>query len=166
LATIRGIPTVPRRPRPFLEQAADGIGAQRSVVNYADIMRSDYVSNAFNGHISAEALADVDSEELIDRMDCLRLAIQTAGSGRVDETPFWLIYAAPIGDWADVPVAGAPSLTGKGYRYEFVVPEGASFASEDLWRLRQPYGDHIVCHVTTQAIRWSVNGGAFQFARG
>jgi len=75
-------------------------------------------------------------------------------------------YAAPIGDWADVPVAGAPSLTGKGYRYEFVVPEGASFASEDLWRLRQPYGDHIVCHVTTQAIRWSVNGGAFQFARG
>jgi hypothetical protein len=136
------------------------------VVNFADIMRSDYVSNAFNGHISAQALAGVDSDELIARMDCMRLAIQTAGSGHVDETPFWLIYAAPVADWAAVPVPGAPPLAGTGYRYEFVVPEGSAFASDDMRRLRQPYRDHIVCHVTTQAIRWSVNGGAFRFARG
>ncbi len=146
---------------PFLEQAD-----QRRVVNYADIMRSDYVSNGLAGRISAEVLTGIDSDELIDRMDCLRLAIQTAGSGRVDETPFWLVYAAPVADWAAVPVAGAPALSGKGYRYEFVVPQGSPFASDDMRRLRQPYGDHIVCHITTQAIRWSVNGGAFRFARG
>jgi hypothetical protein len=151
---------------PFLERAADTTGAQRAVVNYADIMRSDYVSNVFNGHISAQLLANVDSEELINRMDCLRLAIQTAGSGRVDETPLWLVYAAPVADWAAVEAVNAPAIAGKGYRYEFVVPQGSPFASDDMWRLRQPYGDHIVCHVTPQAIRWSVNGGAFQFARG
>ena len=146
---------------PFLEQADE-----RRVVNYADIMRSDYVSNAFDGGISAQILADVDSDELIDRMDCLRLAIQTAGSGRVDDTPLWLIYAAPVADWAVLPADGAPALAGKGYRYEFVVPQGSSFASSDIRRLLRPYGDHIVCHVTAQAIRWSVNEGAFQFARG
>ena len=146
---------------PFVEQ----LGQQR-VVNHADIMRSDYVSNAFKGHISAAALAGVDSDELIERMDCLRLAIQTAGSGRVDETPFWLVYAVPVADWAVVPAAGAPPLAGKGYRYEFVVPKGAPQASNDIARLRQPYTDHIVCHVTTRAIRWSVNGAAFRFARG
>jgi hypothetical protein len=151
---------------PFLEQVADGAGNQRLVANYADIMRSDYVSNAFNGHISGQALARVDSDELIGRMDCLRLAIQTVGSGRVGDTPLWLVYAAPIADWSAVPLAGAPALTGKGYRYEFVSPQGAAFPSDDMWRLLQPYGDHIVCHVTADAIRWSVNGGAFRFARG
>jgi hypothetical protein len=146
---------------PFLEL----VGQQR-VANHADIMRSDYVSNGLNGHISGERLAGIDSDELIDRMDCLRLAIQTAGAGRVDETPLWLVYAAPVADWGAVPVAGAPPIAGKGYRYEFVVPQHAPFASGDLRRLRQPYGDHIVCHVTAQAIRWSVNGGAFRFAQG
>jgi hypothetical protein len=99
-------------------------------------------------------------------MDCLRLAIQTAGSGRVDETSFWLIYAAPVADWSAVTVPGAPPLAGKGYRYEFVVPQGAPVPSDDMRRLRQPYREHVVCHVTAQAIRWSVNGGAFQYARG
>jgi hypothetical protein len=146
---------------PFLEQIGD-----QNLANYADIMRSDYVSNAFDGRISAEALSGVDSGELIDRMDCLRLAIQTAGSGRVDETSFWLIYAVPIADWSAVPVPGVPPLAGKGYRYEFVVPQGSPVASDDLRRLRQPYREHIVCHVTAQAIRWSVNRGAFQYARG
>jgi hypothetical protein len=146
---------------PFLEQTGE-----TRVANYADIMRSDYVSNAFDGRISAAALAGVDSDELIDRMDCLRLAIQTAGSGRVDETSFWLIYAAPVADWSAVAVPGAPPLAGKGYRYEFVVPQGAPVPSDDMRRLRQPYREHVVCHVTAQAIRWSVNGGAFQYARG
>jgi len=72
----------------------------------------------------------------------------------------------PVADWAAVPAAGAPPLAGKGYRYEFVVPKGAPQASDDIARLRQPYTDHIVCHVTTRAIRWSVNGAAFRFARG
>jgi hypothetical protein len=71
---------------------------------------------------------------------------------------------SPIG--AALPADGVPTLGGNGYRYEFVVPQGSSFASGDIRRLLQPYGDHIVCHVTPQTIRWSVNGGAFQFARG
>jgi hypothetical protein len=62
----------------------------------------------------------------------------------VDNTPQWLIYAARVADWSAVPVVGAPALSGKGYRYEFVSPQGAAFPSDDLWRQLQPYGDHIV----------------------
>jgi hypothetical protein len=43
---------------------------------------------------------------------------------------------------------------GNGYRYEFVVPQGS------------PPHRTTCGEVTTQAIRRSVNGGAFRFARG
>jgi len=147
---------------PFIETGTDSAGRAWSMVNYADIMRSDYVSNAEAGHVTARALRDLDSDELIARMDCLRVAIQIAGRQRVDETPLWLVYAAPVAEWAAWPVPGGPALAGRGYRYEFVLPQGKPLATDDPRRLRQAYSRRVLCQVTPDAVRWSVDGGAYR----
>lgn len=146
---------------PFIETVGGG-----AVVNFADISRSDYLENASQGRVAGTLLRDVDSDELIDRMDCLRLCIQVLDDGRaVKNTPLWLIYASPVPDWTGQPQPpGSPALAGKGYRYEFVAPVGEAKPSADLRRSRQRFDERYVCNVTRSAIQWSKNGEPFKHA--
>src|SRR5262249_35647318 len=115
---------------PYFEEVPRAGGAAVEVVNYCSIWRSDYVQNALRGAISGRVFASVTTEELIARMDCLRLCIQVLPDARtalfpskkpVSPTPLWLVSATAIDDWTTIPGA-APTLAGRGYVFAFVVP--------------------------------------------
>jgi hypothetical protein len=116
-----------------------------NVVNFASLVRSDYVSHAFSdGTFSGARLVGVNSDELIRRMDTLRLCIQTLPESAkdVDHTKLWLVHAETV-DRAPPAAAG---IAGPCYRYEFVVPQGKPVPSPaDASRLLQPFGNHYVC---------------------
>ncbi|MET1028381.1 MAG: hypothetical protein ABWY00_14525, partial [Dongiaceae bacterium] len=76
-------------------------------VNFCDFWRSDYVSNVLAGRFGSSLLGQVDSAEMIARMDALRLCIQALpGEHVVAKTDLWLVHA----EHATVPSsAGAPA---------------------------------------------------------
>ena len=88
-------------------------------------MRSDYVSHAFTDRsFSGVRLKDVDSAELIARMDALRLCIQSLpeSSAEVDHTKLWLVHAEAV-------AAAPPQATG------LVVPKDDPMPTGDRRRL-------------------------------
>ncbi|UOQ71630.1 hypothetical protein [Hymenobacter cellulosilyticus] len=102
---------------PFLEQLDQGL-----FVNYADLDRSDYVSNTLAGLLHLDDLSRITAEEMIARMEALRACIrQLPGSGdMVSTTRLFLVEAEAIADWATVATRFDGRLTGSGYRYVFV----------------------------------------------
>ena len=149
---------------PFFEY----VDKQR-VVNYADIKRSDYVSNALRGTFRPDPLLGVGSDELIFRMDCLRLCIQSLppSPNSVAKTHLWLVTAQRVDDWTKLPEHH--SLTGAGYKFVFVTPtdDDPVPVPGDLSRLRQaiePTG--YVCHATREKLFWSTDGKTFTAAQG
>jgi hypothetical protein len=134
-----------------------------NVVNYTSILRSDYVTHAFRDHsFSGARLKEVDSVELIARMDALRVCIQSLpeSSAEVDHTKLWLIYA----EKRDAPPPVASELAGPCYRYEFVVPEGEAMKTADVRRLLQPFGRRYVCYASTEGVSWATSeAGPFTF---
>jgi hypothetical protein len=135
-----------------------------SVVNYANITRSDYVSHALTDKtFSGAGLKDVDSIELIARMDALRLCIQSLpeSSAQVDHTQLWLVHAEKV-------AAPPPTAAGVGqpcYRYEFVVPTGDPTPSPNQKnRLLRSFGNRYVCYVGLGGVNWAVaEAGPFTF---
>src|SRR5581483_9425653 len=129
-------------------------------VNYCSLDRADYISNAMRGTFAANAaLASIDSDELIQRMECLRLCIESLprGGNEVNTTSLWLVQAEKIGA---MPPTDAP-LTGEGYLYTFVLPAGDPIPDPaELRRLCQPTKATYLCRVTTAGLRWSSDGGA------
>jgi hypothetical protein len=129
-------------------------------VNYASIVRSDYVSHAFmDRSFSGVRLKDVDSAELIARMDALRLCIQSLpeSSAEVDHTKLWLVHAEAV---AAAPPQ-ATGLAGGCYRYEFVVPKiGDPLPTGDRRRLLQPFERCYVCYVAEKGVSWATSEAA------
>lgn len=150
-------PDNPRRSGPpsFGWDGEQGPFLLGDVVNYASIVRSDYVSHAFlDGTFSGARLAEVDSAELIARMDALRLCIQSLpeSSAEVDQTKLWLVHAEKL-DQAPVATTGIPGIC---YRYEFVVPVGTAVQSPtDAKRLLRPYSARYVCYVAAEGVSWA-----------
>lgn len=70
-------------------------------VNFTDIGRADYVKNILPNGIGFDMskLRKMNSKELIDRMDCLRLAIRKIDNTRVEYTNYWLISAEKVENW-------------------------------------------------------------------
>ena len=108
--------------------------------------------------------ADVDSEEMIDRMEALRDAIRILPSpgqvfdDDVSDTPLWLVVAEKVADWS----INQPSLNGPGYLYQFVVTTGGPTSTNDLSRIRIRVLHQLIAQISATHIRWNRNGGAFQ----
>lgn len=160
---------------PFFMRTADG----KQVVNYADILRSDYVTHALNGRLDRSKLAHIDSEELIRRMDCLRLCIQAlptdgnlfTSDGNVSSTTLWMVSATAC-DFdkpAETPHASLGS-GGRGYRFEFVrLPRNLNDDDVVLdpaapGRLLQSFAGPVYrCFVCRLGLCWQRDNAALEF---
>lgn len=82
---------------PFLQ-----IDEGRLVVNTADIMRSDYVSNALRNLLRFDRLRAIDRSEIARRMRSLgdAIALLDGAGAKVSETPRWLVVFREIPDWS------------------------------------------------------------------
>ncbi len=144
---------------PFLETVGGEL-----VVNFANRDRSDYTRSSLDGRVSMAITADVDSEEMIARMealrDCIRVLPQPSPSAdQVSDTALWLVVAERIPNWDS---ANNP-LSGPGYLYEFVLAGGARPADPgDLARLRRVVLNHLVCQISANQIRWNLDGDSFR----
>jgi hypothetical protein len=134
------------------------------VVNYARIDRSDYVTNTLQKRlVITQAMAEVDSDEMIARMealrDCVRLLDPTR---RVSTTRLWLVTADRIENWAQHPDRGDACLAGSGYLYEFALASGRSVpVPKEVSRQRVRISARFTCHLTATAIAWRKDDGAF-----
>jgi len=138
---------------PFITEAGD--------VNYCDFWRSDYVSNALAGRFGSSLLVQVDSREMIARMDALRLCIRALpGDHVVAKTDLWLVHA----EHASVPPGPGAPATARGYRYEFVKPSGDDKPDpSDPRRRLQPFETRYECLVGAAGVSWRSFGGAWMW---
>lgn len=127
---------------PFF-QMCDGVAG----VNSADIRRSDYVYNTTQLTFASRVF-DLSSEELIRRMEALRVcleAIPEAGSEMPSLTDYWIVSATVV--------RNAQPLASR-YTFEFCVPDNAharpvvsrtltSAGAPGYWRLWRPAGNRI-----------------------
>jgi hypothetical protein len=138
-------------------------------------MRSDYVSNVLKGRFDRSRLAHVDSEELIRRMDALRLCIQIlpSDSNQVSATNLWLVSAE--GRNFDV-AAETPDTRlrkgGRGYRFQFVTmpdhldDEDVTIDATSPGRLLQAFeGPVFTCYVCASCLCWQRDDKKMEFAR-
>ncbi|MGY4648004.1 hypothetical protein [Mycobacterium sp. URHB0021] len=116
-------------------------------VNSADIRRSDYVYNTTQLTFASRVF-DLSSEELIRRMEALRVcleAIPEAGSEMPSLTHYWIVSATAVRN------AEPPAMR---YVFEFCVPDNAharpvvshtvtSAGAPGYWRLWRPAGNRI-----------------------
>lgn len=173
---------------PFIESLDSG----EKVVNYADILLSDYVYNTDTGPLGTQVFAEIDSAEMIARMDCLRLCRQVlpdfrgkrmtakkADRGkrmtakkvdrgkRKGQNPLWLVTAKKVDNWTGR--AGHSQVKGKGYLFVFVRPSGKITKRRDPResnRKLQPIdGPVYTCEVTRKAICWTTGDGEYDFAK-
>jgi hypothetical protein len=136
----------------------------RRVVNFADIWRSDYVANALHDGIKIDPFKNVDSAELILRMDCLRFCVEKLPEmpHQVSSTRLWLVTAQKVRDWSVVP--DSIPLDGPGYKYVFSIPENATpnTVKNDPKRQRQLiHSIGYLCYVTESVLYWSTDGNKF-----
>jgi hypothetical protein len=116
------------------------------MAEYADIYRSDYVSNALAGNMLFGALQHVDAAELIRRIRALRHAVSACDHGQTPaHTRLWLISARRVDD--------RPSVAQTVYRFLFVLPlEPAPQPVQTApGRLRVPYVQALCCDSTATA---------------
>jgi hypothetical protein len=141
-------------------------------VNYADLDRSDYVTNSLKNLFGFNGLDEVLAGEMIARMDALRFCIRTLppANDAVPTTRLWLVTAEKVNSWQTwqsrlLPKANT-TLTGAGYIYNFVeVPnpsvEGVPVADPPL-RRRHQIANRYDCHIDLRNLFFRANGGAFQ----
>ena len=119
-------------------------------INYADLARSDYVDNALEHGFDIRLLAEVDSPEIIARMNALRLCIAALppADDVVSSATLWLVTAEKVERWERVPDRASPILKGSGYFFVFasVVGEGQE-VREELARLRTRVKRTFACQV-------------------
>lgn len=141
---------------PFLESGGN-------VVNFANRDRSDYTRHALDGRITVAHTADVDSDEMIARMEALRDCIRVLPApmmmlDQVSDTRLWLVVAEKV-DWSMI----NNPLSGPGYTYEFILAGNTLPADPtDLSRSRREVLNHLICQISTNQIRWNLDGGSFQ----
>lgn len=117
-------------------------------VNFTDIGRADYIANILNTDIGFDMskLREIDSIELINRMDCLRKAVMSFDNRKVSQTKYWLVSAESVPDWKNGSNAfGIPNqligdsnnwakeggrLSGAGYLFVFALTRSASIKEE------------------------------------
>ena len=144
---------------PFFEQVN---GLQ---VNFANPNRSDYVSNSLAGLIRVNPLAMVDSIELIERMEALRLCIRTLPPNNdiVSSTELLLVVAEKVNDWSNRSDRADSSMTGPGYLYEFADVERRTRPTRDVRRNRYRVLSRFTCQITQQGLFWQQNQDPFTF---
>ncbi len=79
---------------PFLEKD----GNSRWCVNFTDLGRADYVQNALDGRFDMSKLRNLNTRQLITRMECLKKCIKAIGHNRdvVGQTVLWLVSAEQL----------------------------------------------------------------------
>ncbi|HLL52663.1 MAG TPA: hypothetical protein VK447_03895 [Myxococcaceae bacterium] len=145
---------------PFLQT----VGGER-FVNHASLDRSDYVRNTLKGLGAPALLADVDSDELIRRMEALRRCIRTLPplGDLVATTQLLLVSLTQVRDWAAVADVSDPRLTGAGYRFVFAELSGPVVPTNELTRVRRKVETTYECHLGQGPMRWRRNEEAFTF---
>ncbi len=163
---------------PFLVDPA----GEKRYVNYADILRSDYVSNALKGRFDRSKLAHIDSAELIQRMDALRFCIQVlptdgnlfTSDDEVSTTTLWMVGAE---SWDFDNSATLPDKrlrnAGRGYKFAFVrLPRGLDDEDDVIvdpaspGRLRQAFeGPVYTCFVGRTGLCWQRDDARFDFVK-
>ncbi len=97
---------------PFLKKGLDGT----VMVDFTDIGRSDFVSNALAGVYDMSLLRNLTSAELIARMECLRQCIKRIDPKTiVAGTTYWLVSAESITNWEDIDFMNNDHAGAKGY---------------------------------------------------
>jgi hypothetical protein len=130
-------------------------------VNFASIDRSDYVQNAARGLVRPGALAEIDTREILQRMDALRFCIQNMRpwNDTVASTSLWLVSAGEVGSWDARPDRARPSLLGPGYVFIFAARIGESQPTRDprrrTWRVKPV----ILCQISEKVLCWRVDAG-------
>ncbi|WP_407264904.1 hypothetical protein R5N98_12620 [Tenacibaculum maritimum] len=71
-------------------------------VNHTDIGRADYISNILNQNVGFDMsyLRELDSKELILRLDSIRAAIRSIDNDEVQKTKYWLVSAEKVENWS------------------------------------------------------------------
>jgi hypothetical protein len=161
---------------PYLELRNDAV-----MVNYTDINRADYLQNLRDPKIGFDMskLRELDSSELIHRMDCQRSVIKEIEGKAVWKSKLWLVAAEPVSDWNQsqnfmcLPQAGvfedidiskrkSSALKGAGYLYVFVLagnnkqePLGNLDELDKAKKRRRLPCDNIwICQVTRDAVAY------------
>lgn len=117
---------------------------QDGMAEYADIYRSDYVSNALAGQMLFGALQHVDAPELIRRIRALRHAVAACDNGQTPaHTKLWLVSARLISQ--------KPQSV---YRFLFVLPvhPGPAPVQTVPGRLRVSYAQAFGCDSAATAL--------------
>lgn len=149
---------------PFFEDI-DG----KTYINFANVRRSDYVTNALAGTINSKATASVTSDDLIERMEALQSCISSLPpvGDMVATTRLWLVRAVHVSDWSAVDGSKADdSLGGSGYIYEFGLTDGddplgqSEPATEDVTRRRHEISEAYECHLSASLLFFRKKGDA------
>jgi hypothetical protein len=138
----------------------------KDYVNYADIRRSDLVSNALRNELTIRLTAPIDSDQMIARMEALRASIKAFPPGEdvVSTTGLWLVAAEAVATWEKHPERVRAGLVGSGFHYVFVTVSGKAMATNDLTRLRIAVRDRFESQVAGKVIYWRQNSDDWQSA--
>ncbi|PPS43312.1 hypothetical protein [Chroococcidiopsis sp. TS-821] len=133
------------------------------VVNFANKDRSDYISNALAGQIRVSELAQVDSAELIRRMEALRFCIRVLPpNDTVSTTQLLLVAAEKIADWTQRSDRARSTLQGSGYLYVFATVQGSEQITDDVRRKRLRVRNRFTCQITQDTLCWQQDDGEFR----
>ena len=131
------------------------------LVNFCTLDRSDYTQNAAKGQIRPLLLADLDTREILRRMDALRFCIQKIPppTDTVASTNLWLVAARQVLDWTGRDERLSLALAGAGYEFTFAMRVGVPSATKErnrsVWRVRQV----TRCQISADLLVWAVDGG-------
>ncbi|MBE9192894.1 hypothetical protein IQ230_21565 [Gloeocapsopsis crepidinum LEGE 06123] len=142
---------------PFFEDF-DGL-----FVNFANKDRSDYISNALAGQIRVSGLAQVDSRELIQRMEALHFCIRVLPpNDTVSTTQLILVCAEKIADWSSRSDRAQSTLQGSGYLYVFATVQGSEQLTRDVRRKRLRVRNRFTCQITQDTLCWQQDDSEFR----
>jgi hypothetical protein len=131
-------------------------------VNFASVARSDYVRNAARRLLVPGMLAELDTREILRRMEALRFCIRTIPPSRdtVASTELWLVSARAVSDWSTRADRASTSLSGSGYVFIFALRVGDPMTTRDPRRLRWRVKQVTTCHIADALLCWRVGDGS------
>ncbi|MGB8193797.1 MAG: hypothetical protein WCF67_17830 [Chitinophagaceae bacterium] len=152
---------------------------EKLYVNFSDIGRADYVKNILDANVgfNMQLLRDIESSEIINRMECLRKTIRAIDNRKVEFTKLWLISAEKVNDWTQgAPGYGIPrnlignnnswatnarpGISGSGYLFVFAdaqqetKEELKAFYDSNRKRRTQVCRKIYICQVTPESLAW------------
>ena len=133
----------------------------RTRVNFASVDRSDYVQNTVRGLVRPGILAELDTSEILRRMEALRFCIQhlPPWNDTVAGTSLWLVSARAVADWAVHPDRRSDQLEGSGYLFVFAVHVGRPKPAHDRRRLIWQVTRVTDCRLSKNVLCWNVDDG-------